>query len=411
MPKTAMLAVRLLVCIFVASTVGVTLAAEQDNEMQPRTMLGRRPLAAAMWHPKRYGTNKNEDGGSESAAPAQMEKKEEEETENQESPEGESSESSTDSGSTEAEEYAPFGRGTTDEEVLADPCPLIFAAFFASKPGGFDRAPGVRCNGCHESPMHITFDSAKIIHPTACVAVITDLETDFTNIKGLEGVQIHRFGGAVVNRSSIGTPNLMYERMKTYKAFVDRADKGGYKKNIVLLDTDIVIVGDVLHIFDQYQDFDYGLSARGNDNQPVQGGLQVVHKDRTAQASAWLALVLKDWEEHAATTRRREFGFTGDQYAYAKTIGNKAVIAKAALKNKIDSIVVKRDDQSYKILLVPADKYNRAPGGPGSNIKKNGVAVLHYKGGRKESMYVVYNALKKGGLKAVYALKGMTGKA
>ena len=30
-------------------------------------------------------------------------------------------------------------------------------------------------------------------------------------------------------------------------------------------------------------------------------------------------------------------------------------------------------------------------------------------GGRKESMYVVYNALKKGGLKAVYQLKGMTG--
>ena len=30
-----------------------------------------------------------------------------------------------------------------------------------------------------------------------------------------------------------------------------------------------------------------------------------------------------------------------------------------------------------------ADKYNRAPGGPGINIKKNGVSVLHYKVGGK----------------------------
>jgi hypothetical protein len=29
-------------------------------------------------------------------------------------------------------------------------------------------------------------------------------------------------------------------------------------------------------------------------------------------------------------------------------------------------------------------------------------------GGRKAKMYVTYNALKKGGLKALYALKGMT---
>jgi hypothetical protein len=51
-----------------------------------------------------------------------------------------------------------MGRETLDAEQremsdTAKKCDLIFASFFATKPGGFDRKKGERCNGCHEAPM------------------------------------------------------------------------------------------------------------------------------------------------------------------------------------------------------------------------------------------------------------------
>eukprot|EP00238_Polyblepharides_amylifera_P014142 CAMPEP_0196580688 /NCGR_PEP_ID=MMETSP1081-20130531/30107_1 /TAXON_ID=36882 /ORGANISM="Pyramimonas amylifera, Strain CCMP720" /LENGTH=370 /DNA_ID=CAMNT_0041900639 /DNA_START=265 /DNA_END=1377 /DNA_ORIENTATION=+ len=369
-------------------------------------MAPRRSLLAPSWHPKSFGkdtapkeSSEGGDGGS--------------------NPEGE------DVGNVMSEETeagaeveavvpavaavkmpAPFGPGTSNADVLANNCSAIFAAFFVSKPGGFKRPPGVRCNGCHESPLHITFDSAKIMHPGTCLAILTDMETDFSEIKGIENVMLHRFSG-VVNRESIGTPNLMYERMKTYKAFVQRAAENKYDKHLILLDTDIVIVGDVFHLFDKV--FDYALSARGNDNLPVQGGLQLVHKNSLTKASKWLSLVLEDWEETVSQNKRKEFSFTGDQYAYAKTIGDNKAIVKIANSKKTGILKVDKGEKGqFDILLMPADRYNRTPGGAGSIIKKDKVSVLHYKGGRKEAMYVVYDPLKKGGLKAVYALKGMT---
>jgi len=303
---------RGLVMYLCVATVGATLSIEHTHSLRPSSALGRRPLAAPAWHPSSF---KNKKPAGE-PAPERQESTDEESTDEADGQESSEASSSVSSPA----RTAPYGHGITDAEVMADPCPVIFAAFFVSKPGGFERPAGVRCNGCQESPMHITFDSAKILHPTACVAVLTDLETDFTKIEGMESVQFHRFAD-VVNRSHIGTPNLMYERMKIYRAFVDRASKANYNKHLILLDTDIVIVGDLLHIFAKHTTFDYALSVRANDNLPVQGGLQLVHKDKLTEASDWLTLVLDEWLERTKKAKRYEFGFTGDQYAYAITIG------------------------------------------------------------------------------------------
>mmetsp|Transcript_46535 Transcript_46535/g.88849 ORF Transcript_46535/g.88849 Transcript_46535/m.88849 type:complete len:414 (-) Transcript_46535:1259-2500(-) len=373
---------------------------------------GSRALLAAFWHPKNYQQKGGgQPAGSESAAfPGPGATGSSRSGGRRAADSGQSRESVH----TQTEKHtqpglapAPFGRGITKEEVKADPCQVIFAAFFVSKPDGFKRDQGERCNGCHESPMHITFDSAKIVHPggAACGAVLTDLETDLTNIQGLEGVQIHRFEN-VVNRSSIGTPNLMYERMKLYKAFVKRALDDGYDKHLVLLDTDIVVVGDILHVFKK--EFDYGLSARGNDGTPVQGGLQLAHKDTLHRADKWLSLVLEVWESKAAAHKRHEYGFTGDQYIYAEVIGDNKAISKRAMGSTPTYMDVDKGEAGvFNIMFVPAERYNRQPGGPGMDIKKKPISILHYKGGRKDKMYVVYTPMKSGGLNAVYKLKGM----
>ena len=47
------------------------------------------------------------------------------------------------------------------------------------------------------------------------------METDLSGIRGLDHVQVHRFAH-VVNRTHIGTGDLMLDRMKIYRAFVQR---------------------------------------------------------------------------------------------------------------------------------------------------------------------------------------------
>lgn len=392
------LVVGIIFCVL-SATQG-TLATEDERLSGPAA----RQLLAG-WHPKHFRhtgqqLEKPEGGSDEERAPVSV----------SETPEAsepsEATEAEANPGPAEEEIYAPFGFGISPEEFKQTGCPIVFAAFFMSKPGGFDRPAGTRCNGCHEAPMHITFETAKITHPDACVAILTDMETDLSGIKGIEGVQVHRFYN-VANHSKIGTPGLMRERMKIYHAFVKRAVKEKFNVHMALLDTDIVLVGSISNLYEK--PFDYGLSARGNGNLPIQGGLQLVHADRTEGALAFLTVVLDEWEaSHTSVHKGREYGFTADQSAYMNTLGDKDPVLKVAVKNKVGMLTVNKGEAGkFDILLIPGTQYNRSPGGPGSNIKKENVKVLHYKGGRKESMYVTYNALKKG-YKALYALKGMT---
>ena len=65
---------------------------------------------------------------------------------------------------------------------------------------------------------------------------------------------------------------------------------------------------------------------------------------------------------------------------------------------------VERHGASFEVYFVQNEKYNLTPSGAGSQLKSLDTRILHYKGGRKESMYVPWKALRKGGLKAVYAL-------
>ena len=289
-------------------------------------------------------------------------------------------------------------------------CDIIFASFFATKPGGFDRKKGERCNGCHEAPMFITFESARLTNPGACTAVITDTETVVDMSKpGMDQVMVHRFKG--MDRSKIGTGGLMVERMKIYNAFIKRARNQEWKAKLIMVDTDIVIVGSVEELFDKDPDFDYGLTIRESNPYPVQGGVQYVNSGRYEGAARFSDYVLRKWLQGL---NGKEGGFTGDQRAYQEGTGYsaKAIIALAA---KGKTAMVKKtpegpgsDGEECKIKLFPGSKYNFVPSGTGLAMKKADIRIMHYKGGRKEGMFIPYNALKKGGIKAVHSLKKLT---
>ena len=363
-----------------------------------------------------FKTDDEPSGGSGIGKSGSTSGDEETNTDNDDSSDDSSSSSSSPSSSSldtgDATLLGPdMGRETLDAEQRAQSdrakeCDIIFASFFATKPGGFNRKKGERCNGCHEAPMFITFDSARLTNQGACTAVITDTDTEVDTSKpGMDKVMIHRFKG--MDRTKIGTGGLMVERMKVYNAFVKRARDQGWRANLIMVDTDIVILGSVQELFDDTPDFDYGLSVRASAPYPVQGGVQYVRGGKYDGAAKFSDYVLRKWLEGLSG---KEGGFTGDQRAYQEAVAPIKSIVAVAQKGKTHVMKVtpsggESTGTELKVKLVPGDRFNFVPGGTGAGLKKADIRILHYKGGRKEGMFVPYNALKKGGIKSVYGLK------
>ena len=290
----------------------------------------------------------------------------------------------------------------------AKKCTLIVASFYATKPGGFDRKKGERCNGCHEPPMFITMESARMTNgPGTCAALITDEETEIDMSKpGMDKVQLHRFAG-ILDRSKIGTGALMLERMKLYNAFIKRARDNDWNADLLMVDTDIVFVGDVTDLF-QTRNFDYGVTIRDNKAYPVQGGVQFVPKGKYVGAAKFSDHTLDLWKSDLAKSGK-EAGFTGDQAAYQRGLNVPAAKVQSLARGKkvIDLPVVcgSSGAEVVTVRMIPGDQYNFVPSGNGQGLKKKDIRILHYKGGKKEGMYVPYNAMKKSGVKDVFKLK------
>ena len=289
----------------------------------------------------------------------------------------------------------------------AKKCTLIVASFYATKPGGFDRKKGERCNGCHEPPMFITMESARMTNgPGTCAALITDEETEIDMSKpGMDKVQLHRFAG-ILDRSKIGTGALMLERMKLYNAFIKRARDNDWNADLLMVDTDIVFVGDVTDLF-QTRNFDYGVTIRDNKAYPVQGGVQFVPKGKYVGAAKFSDHTLDLWKSDLAKSGK-EAGFTGDQAAYQRGLNVPAAKVQSLARGKkvIDLPVVcgSSGAEVVTVRMIPGDQYNFVPSGNGQGLKKKDIRILHYKGGKKEGMYVPYNAMKKS-VKDVFKLK------
>ena len=289
----------------------------------------------------------------------------------------------------------------------AKKCSLIVASFYATKPGGFDRKKGERCNGCHEPPMFITMESARMTNgPGTCVALITDEETETDMSKpGMDKVQLHRFEG-ILDRSKIGTGALMLERMKLYNAFIKRARDNDWNADLLMVDTDIVFVGDVSDLF-QTRNFDYGVTIRDNKAYPVQGGVQFVPKGKYVGAAKFSDHTLDLWKSDLEKSGK-EAGFTGDQAAYQRGLNVPASKVQSLAKGKkvIDLPVVcgSSGAEVVTVRMIPGDQYNFVPSGNGQGLKKKDIRILHYKGGKKEGMYVPYKAMQKN-VKDVFKLK------
>ena len=360
-----------------------------------------------------FASNNNDEDGGDGYAPHTITMKEEEEEEEEKE---RRTRTNTVSSQSHHHQHPPREKDTFDAHHHAQfksineeakKCSLIVASFYATKPGGFDRKKGERCNGCHEPPMFITMESARMTNgPGTCVALITDEETEIDMSKpGMDKVQLHRFEG-ILDRSKIGTGALMLERMKLYNAFIKRARNNDWNADLLMVDTDIVFVGDVSDLF-QTRNFDYGVTIRDNKAYPVQGGVQFVPKGKYVGAAKFSDHTLDLWKSDLEKSGK-EAGFTGDQAAYQRGLNVPASKVQSLAKGKkvIDLPVVcgSSGAEVVTVRMIPGDQYNFVPSGNGQGLKKKDIRILHYKGGKKEGMYVPYKAMQKN-VKDVFKLK------
>ncbi|CAL6288569.1 unnamed protein product [Bathycoccus prasinos] len=362
-----------------------------------------------------FASNNNNEDGGDGYAPNTITMEEEEEEEEEEEKERRTR-TNTVSSQSHHHQHPPREKDTFDAHHHAQfksineeakKCSLIVASFYATKPGGFDRKKGERCNGCHEPPMFITMESARMTNgPGTCVALITDEETEIDMSKpGMDKVQLHRFEG-ILDRSKIGTGALMLERMKLYNAFIKRARDNDWNADLLMVDTDIVFVGDVSDLF-QTRNFDYGVTIRDNKAYPVQGGVQFVPKGKYVGAAKFSDHTLDLWKSDLEKSGR-EAGFTGDQAAYQRGLNVPASKVQSLAKgNKVIDLPVVCGSSGAEVVtvrMIPGDQYNFVPSGNGQGLKKKDIRILHYKGGKKEGMYVPYKAMQKN-VKDVFKLK------
>ena len=360
-----------------------------------------------------FASNNNDEDGGDGYAPHTITMKEEEEEEKEKE---RRTRTNTVSSQSHHHQHPPREKDTFDAHHHAQfksineeakKCSLIVASFYATKPGGFDRKKGERCNGCHEPPMFITMESARMTNgPGTCVALITDEETEIDMSKpGMDKVQLHRFEG-ILDRTKIGTGALMLERMKLYNAFIKRARDNDWNADLLMVDTDIVFVGDVSDLF-QTRNFDYGVTIRDNKAYPVQGGVQFVPKGKYVGAAKFSDHTLDLWKSDLEKSGK-EAGFTGDQAAYQRGLNVPASKVQSLAKGKkvIDLPVVcgSSGAEVVTVRMIPGDQYNFVPSGNGQGLKKKDIRILHYKGGKKEGMYVPYKAMQKN-VKDVFKLK------
>jgi len=54
--------------------------------------------------------------------------------------------------------------------------------------------------------------------------------------------------------------------------------------------------------------------------------------------------------------------------------------------------------------MITGEQYNFVPSGNGQGLKNKDIRILHYKGGKKDGMYIPYKAMQEN-LKEVFKLK------
>jgi hypothetical protein len=208
--------------------------------------------------------------------------------------------------------------------------------------------------------IELLFRSATVFHPDCRKVVITDRDTDLDALS--DDIEIHRL--------ELDREAVMLSRLKGQIDYVKQHD---FASDLVLLDSDILINGELESLFQK--EFHVALTYREQDDMPFNGGVIFISKQNRQAAIEFLERVYSIYQQEYA----KHSTWWGDQYALIDAVGRE----KFAERQQ-DLL----DVEGRQILLVSCDLYNFSPDNRYRSLMTitPEQKVLHFKGHRKRIM-------------------------
>jgi hypothetical protein len=249
-----------------------------------------------------------------------------------------------------------------------------FVSFHADRPlGGAGAHPHTNLeSGGYMRMLELLYRSARLWHPGAGGTLLTTPDTVISRVPKW----VRRVDREVDHAA------LMFSRSESQLDYVERAD---FARPLVLLDSDILLNGDLAGLF--ADDFDVALTWRDNAAMPINGGLLLLHNRRPAAARAFFRRFVEVYRARFGSGD--EAAWYGDQLALRDVVGLDAAAMRQNDRIEVDGV---------KVRLLPCETYNHSPDNTLSAIVDGlpGRLVLHWKGQRKRLMEPFWNAFLAG---------------
>ncbi len=221
----------------------------------------------------------------------------------------------------------------------------------------------------YESMIKMFFTSAKHFHPECKQVIITDQQSTFTQLP--EDINFYRI--------ELDTNQLMLSRLMAQIEFLKQCP---LDQDVVLIDSDILILGNLDPIFEQ--EFDIAFTCLDPENKKrlktssehaINGGVIFIHHTQRVRAIAFLEKVYICYQDKYMSYA----AWLGDQCALLSTVGAQRFYSRTSARLYAENT---------QILLFDFDVYNFSPKKHISSFlsRGNNALIIHFRGKRKEFM-------------------------
>ncbi|KAH8488461.1 hypothetical protein Peur_059847 [Populus x canadensis] len=235
--------------------------------------------------------------------------------------------------------------------------------------------------------LNVFVNFIQVTMPRSNVVILTDPASDLSLRRN--SVTVYPIQG------DYSRDKLMLQRIRSYITFLETrleelAQNPGHISHYIFTDSDIAVVDDLGHLFNDHPNFHLALTFRNNKEQPLNSGFIAVRgtADAILRAKIFLQEVLKVYSSKFMSASR----MLGDQLALAWAVKShpgfdlrRFTKAQAFLENI----------GGASVLFLPCATYNWTP--PEGAGQFHGmpldVKVVHFKGSRKRLMLESWNFL------------------
>jgi hypothetical protein len=208
--------------------------------------------------------------------------------------------------------------------------------------------------------LGILFSSARLFHPAAVTALLSDEKTPFDS----------SLSGTSIVRLPVDPDRVMYSRVQGQIEYL-RHYAG--VSPVVFLDSDIIVNTDLTPLLSE--EFDVALTYRDHPRTPLNGGVLITKGGSRGNGLRFMERLRSIYDEQFSSARR----WWGDQRALIAAVGHDRFAQRTS-----DSIEV----DGTRIRLLPCDPYNFSPANAADAIAEElgDKLILHFKGERKRLM-------------------------